>query len=175
MLVRISSVLLSHSVFCLTLCDPMNHSTPGFPVLQYLLSLPKFMYIELVMLSNHLILCHPLLLLPSIFPSIGVFSSKSALWIRHPKYWSFNFSISPSNEYWWLISFDWFGLLVVQGTHKSLLQHHNSKASIPWCSTFYMVQLSPHPHISTGRNRALTIQILGKWCLCFLIRRLGLS
>jgi len=142
MLVRISSVLLSHSVFCLTLCDPMNHSTPGFPVLQYLLSLPKFMYIELVMLSNHLILCHPLLLLPSIFPSIGVFSNKSALCSRWP--WSFRFSITPSIEYSGLISFriDWFDLLAAQGALKSLLQHHNLEAPILHHSAFFMVQLT---------------------------------
>ena len=105
-------------------------------------SLLKLMSIELVMPSNHLILCHPLLLLPSIFPSIKVFSSESALLIRWPEYWSC--SISPSNEYSGLISFriDWLDLLAVQGTLKSLLQHHSSKASILWCSTLFMVQLS---------------------------------
>ena len=107
--------------------------------------------------SNHLILCRPHLLLPSIFPSIRVFSNKSALHIRWPKYWSFSFSISPSNEYSGLISFgiDWFDLLVVQGTLKSLFQHHSSKASILWCSAFFMVQLS-HPYMTTGKNIALT-------------------
>ena len=102
------------------------------------------MSIELVIPSNHLIFCHPLLLLPSIFPSIRVFSNESALCIRWPKYWSFNFSISPSNEYLGLISFrmDWLDLLAVQGTLKSLLQHHTSKASILWCSAFFIVQLS---------------------------------
>ena len=107
-------------------------------------SLLKLMSIELVMPSNHLILCRPLLLLPSIFPSIRVFSNESALCIRHPKYWSFSFSISPSNEYSGLISFriDWFDLLVVQGTLKSLLQHHSSKPSIFQCSAFFIVQLS---------------------------------
>ena len=107
---------------------------------------PKLMSIELVMLYNHLILCRPLLLLPSIFPSIRVFSNESALHIRWPKYWSFSFSNSPSNEHPGLISFrmDWFDLLAVQGTLKSLLQHHSSKASILWCSAFFMVQLS-HP------------------------------
>ena len=104
-------------------------------------SLLKFMSIELVMPSNHLILCHPLLLPPSIFPSIGVFSNESVLHIRWPKYWSFSFSISPSNEYSGLISFwiDWFDPLAVQGTLKSLLQHHSSKASILRCSSFFIV------------------------------------
>ena len=107
--------------------------------------------------SNHLILCHPLLLLPSIFPSIRVFSSESVLLIRWPKHWSFSFSISPSNEYSGLISFriDWFELLAVQGTLKSLLQHHNSKASILWHSAFFIVQLS-HPYMTTGKTIALT-------------------
>ena len=113
-------------------------------------SLPKFMSIELVMSSNHLILCHPLLLLPSIFPSIRVISNESALHIKWPKYWSFSFSISPFNEYSGLISFriDWFGLLAVQGTLKSLLQHHSLKASILQHSAFFMVQLS-HPDMTT--------------------------
>ena len=107
--------------------------------------------------SNHLILCRPLLLLPSIFPSIGVFSSESVLHIRWPKYWSFNFSISPSNEYLERISFrmDWLDLLAVQGTHKSLLQHHSSKASILQCSALFTVQLS-HPYMITGKTIALT-------------------
>ena len=110
-------------------------------------SLLKLMSIESMMLSNHLILCHPLLLPPSIFPSIRVFSSESAHHIRWPKYWSFSFSISPTNEYSGLISFrmDWFDLLVVQGTLKSLLQHHSSKASILWCSAF----LWSNSHIHT--------------------------
>ena len=108
------------------------------------------MSIELVIPSNHLILCCPLFFLPSIFPSIRVFSSESILHIRWPKYWSFSFSISPSNEYSGLISFrmDWLDLLAVQGTLKSLLQHHSSKVSILWCSAFFMVQLS-HPHMTT--------------------------
>ena len=107
--------------------------------------------------SNHLILCHPLLLWPSIFPSIRVFSNESALRIRWPKYWSFSFSISPSNEYPGLISFrmDWLDLLAVQGTLKSLLQHHSSKASILWHSAFFTVQLS-HPYMTTGKTIALT-------------------
>ena len=112
---------------------------------------------ESVMSSNHLILCHPLLL-PSIFPSIGVFSSKSILHIRWPKYWSFSFRISPSNEYSGLISFriDWLDLLAVQGTLKSLLQHHNSKASILHHTAFFMVQFS-HSYMTTGKTIALTI------------------
>ena len=107
--------------------------------------------------SNHLILCHPLLLLPSIFPSIRVFYSKSALLMRWPKYWSFSFNISPSNEYSGLISFrmDWLDLLAVQGTLKSLLQHHSSRASILQCSAFFMVQLS-HPYVTARETIALT-------------------
>ena len=110
--------------------------------------------------SNHLILCHPLLLLPSIFPSIRVFSNESALLIRWPKYWNFSFSISPFNEYSGLISFrmDWLDLLAVQGTLKSLLQHHNSKASSLRCSIFFMVQLS-HPYMTTGKTITLTRRI----------------
>ena len=120
-------------------------------------SLLKLLSIESVMPSNHLILCHPLLLLPSIFPSIRVFSNESVLYIRQPKYWSFSFSISPSNEYSGLISFrmDWLDLLAVQGTLKSLLQHHSSKASILRRSAFFIVQLS-HPYMTTGKTIALT-------------------
>ena len=120
-------------------------------------SLPKLISIELVMPSNHLILCRPLLLLPSIFPSIRVFSNESALRMRWPKYWSFSFSISPSNEHPGLITFrvDWLDLLSVQGTLKSLLQHHSSKASILWCSAFFIVQLS-HIYMTTGKTIALT-------------------
>ena len=115
-------------------------------------NLLKLMSIELVMPSKHLILCHPFLLLPSIFPRIRVFSNESALRIRWPKYWSFSFSISPSNEHSVLISFrmDWFGLLAVQETLKSLLQHHSSKASVLQCSAFIIVQLS-HPYMTTGK------------------------
>ena len=122
-------------------------------------SLLKLMSIESVMPSNHLILCHLLLLLPSIFPRIRVLSNESVLCIRWPKYWSFSFSIIPSNEYSGLISFrmDWFDLLSVQGTLKSLLQHHSSKASILWCSAFFMVQHS-RPYITTGKTIALTRQ-----------------
>ena len=120
-------------------------------------SLLKLMSIESVMPSNHLILCHPLLLLPSIFPSIRVFSNESALHITWPKYWSFSFNISPSNEYSGLISFrmDWLDLLAVPGILKSLLQHHSSKASILHCSAFFIVQLS-HPYMTTGKTIALT-------------------
>ena len=119
-------------------------------------SLLKLMSIESVMPSNHLILCHPLLLLPSVFPSIRVFSSESVLPIG-PKYWSFRFSISPFSEYLGLISFriDWFDLLGVQGTLKSLLQHHSSKASILWHWALFMVQLS-HPYMTTGKTKPLT-------------------
>ena len=120
---------------------------------------PKPMSIESVMPSNHLILCHPLLFLPSVFPSIRVFSSESTLRIRWPKYWSFSFNVSPSNEYPGLISFrmDCVDLLAAQGTLKSLLQHHSSKASILQCSAFFMAQLS-HPYITTGKTIALTRQ-----------------
>ena len=122
-------------------------------------SLLKLMSIKSVMPSNHLILCHPLLLPPSVFPSIRVFSNESVLHIRWPKYWSFSFSISPSNEYSGLISFrmDWLDLLAVQGTLKSLLQHHSSKASILRHSAFFIVQLS-HPYMTTGKTIALTRQ-----------------
>ena len=115
---------------CLTLCYPMDYSMPGFPVLHHFPELVKLKSIESVMPSNHLILCHPLLLLPSIFPSIRVFSDESVLCIRWPKYWSFSYSISPSNEYSGLITFriDWFDLLAAQGTFKSLLQNHSSKS-----------------------------------------------
>ena len=122
------------------------------------------MSVEFVMPSNYLILCHPLILLPSIFPSIKVFSSKSALCIIWSNYWSFSFSISPSNDYSGLISFriDWFDLLAVQGTLKSLLQHHHFKASVLWLSAFFMVQLS-HPDMTTGKNIVLNVwTIVGK-------------
>ena len=120
-------------------------------------SLLKLVSIKMVMPSNHLILCHPFLLLLSIFPSIRVFSNESVLHIRWPKYWSFSFNISPSNEYSGLISFrmDWLDLLEVQGTLKSLLQHHSSKELILWRSAFFIVQLS-HPHMTTGKTIALT-------------------
>ena len=124
---------------------------------------PKSMSTELVMPSDYLILCHPLLLLPSIFPSIRVFSNESTLCIRWPKYWSFSFKISPSKEHPGLISFrmDWLDLLAVQGTLKSLLQHHSSKASILQCPAFFIVQLS-HPYITTGKTIAFARLLLAK-------------
>ena len=133
----------------------MDCSTPGFPVHYQLPELTQTHVHRVVMPSNHLILCHPLLLLPSIFPSIRVFSNESALHIRWPKYWSF--SINPSNEYLGLISFrmDWLDLLAVRGTLKSLLQHRSSKASILQCSAFFMVQPS-YPYMTTGKTIALT-------------------
>ena len=139
----------------------MDGSTPGFPVLHYLWESIKFMCIESVMLSNHLILCWPFLLLPSIFPSTKNFSNWSAPRIRWPKYWCFSFRISPSNEYAGLISFriDWFDL-AVQGTLRCLLQPHSTKASILWGSAFFMVQLS-HPYMTTGKSIALTIRTFG--------------
>ena len=142
----------------LTLCDPMDCSTPASLSFTISCSLLKLMSIESVMPFNHLVLCCPLLLLPSIFPSIRGFSKELALHIRWPKYWNFSFSISPSNEYSGLISFriDWFDLLAVQETLKSLPQHHGSKASILWCSGFFMVRLS-HPHMTIGKAIALTI------------------
>ena len=137
----ISSVAQSYP----TLCNPMDCSTPGLPVHTNSWSLLKLMSTELVTSSNHLILCRPLLS-PSIFLSIRVFSNESVLPIRWPNYWSFSFSISPSNEYSGLISFrmDWLGLLAVQGTLKSLLQHHSSEASILQCSAFFIVVPSLH-------------------------------
>ena len=139
---------------CPTLCDPMDLSMPASLSITNSQSPPKPMSIESVMPSNHLILCHLLLLLPSIFSSIRVFSNESALHIWLPKYWSFNFNISPSNEHSGLISFrmDWLDLLAVQGTLESLLQHHSSKASIQRKrSAFFMVQLS-HPYMTTGKK-----------------------
>ena len=136
LLAQFSSV--THS--CPTLCGPMDYSMPDFPITNSQ-SLLKLMSIELVMSSNHLIFCHPLLLPPSIIPNIRIFSNESVLHIRWPKYWCFSFSISPSNEYSVLISFriDWFDLLAVKGTLRSLLQHHSLKASILQCSAFFMV------------------------------------
>ena len=136
---------------------------------------------ESALTSNHLVLCHPLLLLPSIFPCIGILSSESALCNRWPKYWSFGFSISPSNEYSGLISFsiDWFGILAVQGTLKSLLQHHSSKASILQCSAFFIIQLS-HPYMTTGKTivwlyrpwsaKSLLFNWLSRFVIAFLPR-----
>ena len=145
----------SFSKSCSILYDRMDRVAHLSSTISY--SLLKFMSIESVMPSNHLILCHPLLLLPSNFPSIRVFSSESALCIKWPKYWSFSFSIHPANGYSGLSSFrvDWFDHLAVQGTLKSLLQHHSSKVSILWCSAFFMVQLS-HPYMTTGKTIALT-------------------
>ena len=151
---------------CLTLCSPVDFRTRGFPVLYHLpeqqqqqQSLLKLMSIESMMTSNHFILCRPLLLLPSIFPSIRVFSNELALHIRWPKYWSFSFSIDPSNEYSGLISFriDCFDLLAVQSTLKSPLQHRSSKVSLLRCSSFSIVQLS-HPYMTIGKITALTMQ-----------------
>ena len=152
--VLLSSVqLLSH----VWLCDPMDCSMPGFPAITSSWSLLKLISIESMMPSNHLIFCRPLLLLPSIFPSIRIFSNKSVLCISWPKYWSFSFNISPSNEHPGLISFriDWLDHLAVKGTLKGLLQHHSSKASILRPSAFFIVQLS-HPYMTTGKTIALT-------------------
>ena len=154
---------------CLTLCDPVDCSTLLSITNSW--SLLKLMSLKSVMPSNHLILCHSLLLLPSIFASIRVFSNDSVLHIRWPKYWSFSFSISPSNEYSGLISFriNMFDLLTVQGSPKSLLQHHSSKATILWRSACFMVQLS-HPYMTTGKTIALTRQtFVGNVMSSFLI------
>ena len=151
--VQFSSVTQS----CPTLCDPMNRSTPGLPVHH---QLPEFTQTHvhwLVMPSSHLIPCCPLLLLPSISPSNRFFSNESALRMRWPKYWSFSFNISPSNEHPGWISFrmDWLDLLAVQRTLKSVLQHHSSKASVFLCSSFFTVQLS-HLYMTNGKTIALT-------------------
>ena len=158
----LSSKKIPHKLFSsvahsfLPLCDPMDNSTPGLPVHHQLPELLKLMSIKLVMPSNHLILCRPLLL-PSVFPSIRVFSNESALCIRSAKNWSFSFSVRLSNEYSGLICFrmDWLNLLAVQETLKYPLQHHSSIASILWCSAFFIVHLS-HPYISAGKTIALT-------------------
>ena len=156
---------------CLILCDPMNRSTPGLPVHH---QLPESTQTHIHWVSDAIQPSHPLslLLLPSIFPSIRVFSNESALCIRWPKYWSFSFNISPSNEHPGLISFrmDWLDLFAVQGTLKSLLQHHSSKASILLCSAFFIVQLS-HPYMTTGKTIALTRQIL-LGCLKCIVNKL---
>ena len=155
--VQFSSVSQS----CPTLCDPMNRSTQASMSITNSQSSLKLMSIESVMPSSHLILCRPLLLLPPIFPSIRVFSNESTLRMRWPKFWSFSFSISPSKEIPGLISFrmDWLDLLAVQGTLKSLLEHHSSKASILQCSAFFTVQLS-RPYMTTGKTVALTRRTL---------------
>ena len=149
-LVQFSCSVISNSAIPWTAARQSSLSIANF------WNLPKLMSIETVTPSNHLILCHPLLLLPPVFPSIRVFSNESVLCIRWPKYWSFSFNISPSNEYSGLIfRMDWLNLLAVQGTLKSLLQHHRSKASILQCSAFFIVQLS-HPYMTTGKTIALT-------------------
>ena len=154
---------------CPTLCDPVNCSTPGLPVYHHL---PEFTQTHIHRVRDAIQPSHPgrpLLLLPPISPSIRVFSNESTLRKRWPKYWSFSFSIIPSKEIPGLISFrmDWLDLLVVQGTLKSLLQHHSSKASILWCSTFFTVQLS-HPYMTTGKTIALTRRTLvGKEMFAF--------
>ena len=153
LLLQFSSV----AQLCLNVCNPMNCSTPGLPVHHQLSDSLKLTSIESVMPSSHLILCRLLLLLP-IPPSIRVFSNESTLHMRWPKYWSFSFSIIRSKEQPGPISFrmDWLDLLAVQGTLKSLLQHHSSKASILWCLAFFTVQLS-HPYMTTRKTIALTI------------------
>ena len=172
--VQFSSVAQS----CPNLCDPMDCSTPGLPVHHKLRSLLRLMSNESVMPSISLILCRLLLLPPSIFPSIKVFSNESALRITWPKYWSFSFSISPSNEHPGLISFrmGWLDLLAVQGTLKTLLEHHSSKASILWRSAFFIVQLS-HPYMTTGKTIALTRwTFVGKvMSLLFILPRLVIT
>ena len=154
----------------------MDLSIPCFLVLHSLPELLKLMSTELVMPSNHLIFCRPLLLLPSIFPSIRVFSNESFLLIRWPKYWSFSFNISPSNKYSGLIFFrmDWFDLLAVQETLKSLLQHHSSKASVLRCSALFIVQLL-HPYMTTGKTTALTRWTFVGKVMSLLFTRLSLS
>ena len=159
LIANVSIQFSSVSQSCLTLCDPMNCSTPGLPVHH---QLPEFTQSHVYWVSDAIqafLLCCPLLHLPSIFPSIRVFSNESAFHIRWPKYWSFSFSISSSNEHPGLISFrmDWLDPLAVQGTLKSLLHHHSSKASILWCSAFFTVQLS-HPYLTTGKTVVLTRQ-----------------
>ena len=177
--VQFSTVQFSSVQF---LCHVRLFETPWTAAHQSCLSITNsrsslnLMSIESVMPSNHLFLCHPLLS-PSIFPSIWVFLNESVLHNKWPKYWSFSFSISLSNEYPGLISFkrDWLDLLAVQGNLRSFLQHHSSRVSILWRSAFFIVQLS-HPFMATGKSIALTIQTLvGKWCICFLIFCLGWS
>ena len=149
-------------------CDPMNRSTPGLPVHH---QLPEFSQTHV-----HRVGGRPLLLLPSIFPSIRVFSNESALCMRWPKYWKFSFSISPSNEHPGLISFrmDWLDLLAAQGTLKSLLQHHSSKASVLLCSAFFIVQLS-HPYMTTGKTIALTRRTFVGKVMSLLFHTLSIS
>ena len=170
-----SGLTFSSVQSCVTPCDAMDCSTPGFSSITISQGLLKLISIGSVMPSNHLILCRPLLLLPSIFPSIQVFSTELVLRIMWPKYWSFSFSIYPSNEYPGLISFrmDLLDLLAVQGTLKSLLQHISSKASILQCLDFFIVQLS-HPYMTTEKNIVLTRRtFVGKVMSAFLICCLG--
>ena len=159
---------------CLNPGNLMDWSTPGFPVLQYLL---EFAQIHVSWVSENHLICCPLLLLPSVFLSIRVFSNELALLIRWPNYWTFSFSISPSNEYSGLISFrkDWFDLLAMQGILKSLLQHHSLKASVLQCSAFFMVHLS-HPWMTIGKTITLTTwTFVRKLMSLFLICCLGWS
>ena len=158
---------------CPTLCEPTECSMPGSLSITNSRSPLKLTSIKSVMPSNYLILCRPLLLLPSIFPCIRVFSNES-VHIRWPKNWSFSLSISPSNEYSGLISFrmDWFDLLAVQGTLKSLLQHHNLKTSVLWQSAFFIVQLS-HSYMTTGKTIALTIQTFVRKMMSLLFNMLS--
>ena len=160
LLTPLLSVQFSSATQLCLFVTPWTAACQAFLSITKFRSSPKPMSIESLMPSNYLILCHPLLLLPSIFPSISVFSSESALPIRWPKYWSFSFSISPSNKHPGLISFrmDWLDLFAVQGTLKSLLYYHSSKASILWLSAFFIVQLS-HPYMTTGKTIALTIRL----------------
>ena len=148
------NVVIVQSLSRVQLCDPVDCSTSGFPVLHHLPELPKLVSIKSVMPSNNLILCHPLFLQPSIFPSLRVVSNESALHISWQKYCCFSFIISPSNEYSGLISFrmDWLDLLVVQGTLKSLPQYHSSRASVHWHSAFFKVQLS-HSYMTTRKSQ----------------------
>ena len=151
--IQFSSVAQS----CLTLCKPLDYSTPRFPVHHQLPELAQTHVHQVSDAIHHLILCRPLLLLPSIFPSIRIFSNGSVLHSRWTNYWSFSFNISPSNEYSGLISWrmDWFNILAMQGTPKSLHQYHSSKVSILWCSAFFIVQLS-RPHVTSGKTISLT-------------------
>ena len=174
-LCHLSTSVSSVAQSCQNLCDSMDWSMPGFPVHHQLLELIQT---HVHWVGDAIQPCRPLLLLPSIFPSIRVFTNESALHIRWPKFWSFSFNISPSSECSGLISFriDWLDLLAVQGTLRSLLQHHSWKATILRCSAFFIVQLS-HPYMTTGKTIALTRwTFLGKvMSLCFLICCLGWS
>ena len=161
------SCCCSVTLACLTLCDPMECSLPGFPVFPISQNLLKLMSIESVMPSSHLILSRRLLFLASIFPSIRVFSNLSVLCIRWPKYWRFRFTISPSSDGPISFRIGGFDHLAVQGTRKSLLQHHSSKASILWRSTFFMLQLS-HPYMTTRKTIALTRWTFASFLTCYL-------